>query len=190
MTDVTMALSWPRHLLTLEEWEALPEDNALRLELAEGVLMMSPQPFLWHLNAVTELTYRIKAQLPPELIAVAEPEVVLAEAPWTIRAPDVVVTRTAVYESNPPRLRAEDVYLAVEVLSDGTRRVDRVLKFSEYADAGIAQYWIVDLDEPTTLTAYVLVDGDYELVAECTGAVDLDVAGHPVHLDLAALTRR
>ena len=68
--------------------------------------------------------------------------------------------------------------------------VDRVLKFSEYADAGIPQYWIIDLGEPTSLTAYVLVDGDYELSGEHTGQVELSVAGHPVGVDLDALTRR
>lgn len=37
-----MTLSWPTHLLTLEDWEALPEDSALRLELVEGVLAIVP----------------------------------------------------------------------------------------------------------------------------------------------------
>ncbi|MBW0105001.1 Uma2 family endonuclease [Pseudonocardia sp. KRD291] len=187
---MTEALSWPRHLLTLEDWEALPEDNGLRLELAEGVLMMSPRPVPWHQNAVTELTYGLKAQLPASLIALAEVEVVLSDAPLTIRVPDVTVTSTAVFDGNPPRYRADDVSLVVEVLSEGTRRVDRVLKSSEYADAGIGQYWIVDLDAPTTLTAYVLVDGEYELAGEATGNLDLTVAGNPVRLDLESLTRR
>lgn len=187
MTD---ALSWPRHLLTLEDWEALPEDDGLRVELAEGVLMRSPRPISWHQNAVTKLTSGITAQLPGSLIALAEVEVVLAENPLTIRVPDVTATSTAVFDDNPPRYRAADVSLVVEVLSEGTRRVDRVLKASEYADAGIGQYWIVDLDRPTTLTAHVLVDGDYELAAEATGGVDLTVAGHPVRLDLESLTRR
>lgn len=188
MTD---ALSWPpRHFLTLDEWEALPEDNTLRLELAEGVLMISPRPISWHQNAVTELTFRTKDQLPVELTALAEVEVVLSDDPLTIRVPDVMVTSTAVYDGNPARYRAADVRLVIEVLSEGSRRIDRVLKASEYADAGIAQYWIVDLEQPTTLTAFVLVDGDYELAAEVSGAADLEVAGHPVHLDLAALTRR
>ena len=183
-------LSVPRHLLTLEDWEALPEDNGFRLELAEGVLMMSPRPVPWHQHAVTKLTSGITAQLPDNLIALAEVEVVLIDAPLTIRAPDVTITSTAVFEGNPPRYRATDVSLVVEVLSEGTRRVDRVLKSSEYADAGIGQYWIVDLDAPTTLTAYVLVDGEYELSAEATGSVDLTAAGHPVRLDLESLTRR
>lgn len=187
---MTEALSWPNHLLTLEDWEALPEDNGLRIELAEGVLMMSPRPISWHQNAVTELTYGLKSQLPTSLIALAEVEVVLAGSPLTIRVPDVTVTSTAVFDGNPPRYRADDVSLVVEVLSEGTRRIDRVLKSSEYADSGIGQYWIVDLDAPTTVTAHVLVDGDYELAAEATGRVDLTVAGHPVHLDLGSLTRR
>lgn len=187
MTD---ALSWPRYPLTLEEWDALPEDETLRLELVEGMLVMSPQPYSWHQRAVRQLAVAVEAGLPETLIALCEVEIVLAGAPPTVRVPDVVVTSTAVFDANPGRYAAADVNLAVEILSDGSRRVDRVMKFSEYADAGIPQYWIVDLDQPTTLTAYVLVDGDYELVAEATGGVDLDVAGHPVHLDLAGLTRR
>ncbi|MDQ4115963.1 MAG: Uma2 family endonuclease [Actinomycetota bacterium] len=187
---MTEALSWPRHPITLEEWDALPEDETLRLELVEGMLMMSPQPFSWHQHATTGLTSRLNDLLPADLIALREVEVVLAGTPPTVRVPDVAVTSTTVFEGNPARYTAADVQLAVEVLSDGTRRVDRVMKFSEYADAGIPRYGIVDLDEPTTLTAYVLVDGDYELAAEATGTVDLDVAGHPVALDLAALTRR
>ncbi len=183
-------LPWPSHLLTLEEWEALPEDEEFRFELAEGVLSVSPQPHSWHQHAGNRFTHRSNDQLPRELIALAEVEVVLADRPLTIRVPDVIVTRTALFDTNPARYVAPDVLLAVEVLSDGTRRVDRVLKFSEYADAGIPQYWIIDLGEPTSLTAYVLVDGDYELSGEHTGTADLDIAGHRVTVDLDALTRR
>lgn len=185
-----MTLSWPNHLLTLEEWEALPEDEAFRLELAEGVLVMSPQPFSWHQKVGMRLGYRLDEQLPSQLTALVDVEVVVGEPPLTIRVPDVIVTSTALYETNPARYAAADVVLAVEVLSDGTRRIDRVLKFSEYAEAGIPQYWIVDLDPPTKLTAYVLVDGEYELAAENTGTITCDVAGHAVALDLDTLTRR
>lgn len=38
-----MTLAWPNHLLTLDDWEALPEDELLRLELVEGVLAVVPQ---------------------------------------------------------------------------------------------------------------------------------------------------
>jgi hypothetical protein len=36
----------------------------------------------------------------------------------------------------------------------------------------------------------VLVDGNYELSGEHTGAATLDVAGHPVSIDIPALTHR
>lgn len=185
-----MTLSWPNHLLTLEEWDALPEGERLRLELVEGVLAVGPQPYSWHQHAGSRLTHRSNDQLPHTLVALAEVEVVLAGRPLTIRVPDMVVTRTQLFEGNPRRYAAADIVLAVEVLSDGTRRIDCVLKLSEYADAGIQQYWIIDLDRPSTLLAYVLVNGTYELSGEHAGAATLDVAGHPVTIDLDALTRR
>lgn len=184
-----MSLSWPNHVLTLEDWEALPE-NELRLELVEGVLAVVPQPYLWHQRAGNRLTHRLDDQLPPGLVALAEVDVVISNPPLTIRVPDMIVTNTELFETNPPRLAAAEVLLATEILSEGTRRVDRMVKFAEYAEAGIPQYWIVDLGAPTTLLAYMLVDGHYELCGEHTGTAALDVAGHPVTLDLDALVRR
>ncbi len=185
-----MTATWPDHQLTLEEWEALREDETYRLELAEGVLSIVPKPRSHHQNAANELTYSVKRQLPRHLTALADVEVVVFRHPLTLRVPDVTVTRTALYDSDPVRYDAADVLLAVEIHSDGTRNVDRILKFAEYAEAGIPQYWMVDIGEPITLAAYVLVDGHYELSGEYTGTVVLDVAGHPVSLDLDALTRR
>jgi Uma2 family endonuclease len=185
-----MTLSWPSHQLTLAEWEALPESDEFRLEVSEGMLVMAAKPLSRHQKATARLVNRLDDGLPVVLTALPDVEVLLEAAPLTIRAPDVIVTRTALYEQNPPRYAAPDVLLAVEILSDGTRRVDRVLKFSEYSEAGIPQYWIVDLADPTVLTAYVLVDGDYELAGEHRGQVTTEVAGLPVVLDLATLTAR
>lgn len=185
-----MTLPWPNRMLTLADWEALPEDEGYRLELVEGLLVMAPQPFSWHQKAGNRIGSLLDEQLPHELTALNEVEVVLTELPLTIRIPDVVVTRTAVYETNPARLAAADVLLAVEILSDGTRRVDRVLKFSEYAEAAIARYWIVDLEAGPALTAWVLVEGAYELAGRYTGRAELDVAGHRVVVELDRLVRR
>lgn len=185
-----MTVTWPHHLLTLDEWEALPEDEGFRLELVEGVLSIVPQPMSWHQKAGMRLGYRIDEQLPEELTSLTDTEIVVFDPPLTLRVPDVIVVRTELYATNPPRYSAADVLLAVEILSDGTRRVDRVLKFSEYAEARIPQYWIIDLARPPTLLAYVLVEGAYELSAEHTGTAVLDVAGHPVTIDLDALTPR
>jgi Uma2 family endonuclease len=185
-----VTLSWPNHLLTLEEWDALPEVEGVRLELAEGLVVMSPIPLSLHQRAAMRLGYRIDEQLPRDLTAVSGVEVIVCDPPPTVRVPDVSVSFSRTVERNPARLRASDVLLAVELLSDGTRKVDKILKFSEYAEAGIPQYWIIDLDGPTSMLAYILVNGNYELSGEHTGKAALDVAGHPVSIDLPALTRR
>jgi hypothetical protein len=40
----------------------------------------------------------------------------------------------------------------VEVVSPGSRRTDHVVKRAEYTDAGIPNYWIVDLEPSVSLT--------------------------------------
>jgi Uma2 family endonuclease len=181
-------LSWPDHLLSLPEWENLPEDSPHRLEVVEGILLVSPRPMPFHQRAVSRLDYLINEQLPPELCAFPGVEVILAEEPLTIRAPDVLVTSTAVAEANPARFRPQDVVLAVEVLSTGSVRTDRVTKFAEYAEAGIVHYWIVDLTPPANLLAYRVIDGVDELSGEYAATSELDLDGTAITLDLDALT--
>jgi Uma2 family endonuclease len=183
-------LAWAGRPLKLEDWEAMPEDEQVRLELVEGFLSIMPRPMSLHQRVAMRLGYRLDEQLPADLTAVIEVEIVVTEEPLTIQVPDVLVTRSPLIETNPARLTASDVLLVVEILSDGSRKVDRILKFAEYAEAQISQYWIIDLDEPPSLRAFTLVGEVYELSGESTGAVTLDVAGHAVTVDPAALTRR
>lgn len=183
-------LRWTGHQLTLADWAALPHDEQVRLELVEGVLSIMAQPHGLHQRAAMRLGYRLDEQLPRDLTALIEVEVVLTEVPPTIRIPDILATRSALIQANPARLGAKDVLLVVEILSDGTRKVDRILKFAEYAEAGIPQYWIVDLDEPASLRVFTLVGEAYEPSGEFTGVVGLSVGGHPVTVDPAALAQR
>jgi Uma2 family endonuclease len=158
------------------EWDALPEDNTRRYELAEGILQVSPRPVSNHQWAVGELVYQLRSQLPAELHPLPEIEVLLFDGfPSTVRVPDVVVVPTAVAKSNPARYPAGDVLLAVEVISPGSRTTDRVTKLNEYARAGIGHYWIVDLENPVTITAFQLADQEYERVAEATETLSVQV---------------
>lgn len=181
---------WPHGLLTLEDWDALPPYEGFRLELVEGVLTPMAAPRSWHQNTGTNLPYRTDEQLPHDLIALSGVAILLSDPPPTVRIPDMIVTLTAAHEANPSRFDAADVRLVVEILSDGTRKVDRILKSAEYAEAGVPRYWILDIDGAVTLVSYLLVDGAYELVGEFTGTAQLDLDGYPVTLDLEALVRR
>jgi Uma2 family endonuclease len=65
-----------------------------------------------------------------------------------------------------------------EVLSESTEQRDRGVKFDDYADHGVAEYWIIDCDE-TSVEQYCLRDGAYRLAQKLKqGEIDsLVVAG-------------
>lgn len=175
-------------LLSLEDWDALPEDNGAHAELQEGVLIVTPRPLRPHARAVFRLAKQLDDQLPDDLEALIDFEVCVDAAhPPTVRFPDVVITRKAGPER---RLNGSDVLVAIEVASPGSRRTDTVTKRSEYAGAAIEHYWIVALGPPVTLTALRRVgEFDYHESAAIAGTfttsvpvalrLDLDSLGAP-----------
>lgn len=181
----------PDHLLSLDEWDALPEDNSRRYELVEGVLVVSPKALPQH----QRICWRLAAQLEPQLseawTVVIDTELAVDSTdPPTVRAPDSMVVRTAVYNQNPPRFDPADVLLAVEVLSKGTRRTDQITKFAEYSEVGITHYWLIDPVDPLSLLAYRLIGGEYEQVGEGAGRMSRELDGASVVLNLAELKPR
>jgi Uma2 family endonuclease len=179
-------------VLTLAEWDALPVDELDRSELVRGVRVGVAHPGALHQRAMLRLTSTLDACLPDHLTALPSVEVLVeAGPPATVRAPDVVVVLTSAADANPPRIGRTDVFLAVEIVSPGTRRTDRVTKPAEYADAGIPHYWLLELDPVPVLTAYPLVDGEYEIVAQGSTELELSApAPAPVRLDVASLIAR
>jgi Uma2 family endonuclease len=163
---------WPDHVSgewTVESLETLP-DNGLRYEILDGTLLVTPSPTPRHQGAIVELAVLLRAACP------ADHRVFVAPLDWqpdgrTSLEPDLlVVRRDRIGEKNitqPPAL-------VVEVLSPGTARIDRMIKFSRYAEGGIGQCWIVDPRVPS-VQVYDLVDGAYTLIAEGTGDTPVSV---------------
>ncbi|RZT88670.1 Uma2 family endonuclease [Pseudonocardia sediminis] len=182
----------PSHLLTVSEYLEIGEIEPGYSELVEGRLLMSPGPAPDHNHAAMEMAFQLRGQLPAEFESLTDMDVDLQlsppGAPGTVRRPDLVV----VPRSARRRVRAEggvflasDIRVAVEVLSPGSRRIDHVHKRAEYADAGIAHYWIVDLTEPVSMLACHLagefgyadggaVTGTFSATAPFDVTLDLD----------------
>lgn len=57
--------------------------------------------------------------------------------------------------------------MVVEILSKSTLKNDRELKFEDYEQHGIAEYWIIDPDKET-IEQYILKDSRYELILKST----------------------
>jgi Uma2 family endonuclease len=172
-------------LLSIEEWEALPEDNGAHAELQEGVLIVTPRPLRAHARAVFRIAKQLDDQLPSDLEAIIDFEVCVdAGYPPTVRIPDVVITPK---EGPERRLYGSEVLVAIEVVSPGSRRTDTVTKRSEYAEAAIEHYWIVELGPPVRLTALRRVGKfDYQQSPAVAGTFTTS-APIPLFLDLDAL---
>jgi hypothetical protein len=59
-------------LLSIEDWDALPEDNGARIELQEGVLIVTPRPLRPNARATFRIAKQLDDQLPEDLEAIIE----------------------------------------------------------------------------------------------------------------------
>jgi Uma2 family endonuclease len=182
------------HLLTIAEYAELGETEHGYTELIEGRLLMSPSPVPDHNNAMFELGSQLKPQLPAHLEVQVELdidlELVPPGSPGFSRRPDLIVIDRAArprVREHGGLLRASDVMVVVEIVSPGSRRTDHVDKRRDYADAGIPNYWIVDIDDPIALTACHLTEEfGYQDHLVATGTFQAS-APFPVKVDLGQL---
>jgi Uma2 family endonuclease len=145
----------------LEDVLNLPDD-APRVELRDGVMIVVPSPTYDHQDIAGLLWVWLRQRAPEDLRASLATGVAVSLD--TTYEPDVLLVSSEVAGSGHYSL-ADKVELVVEVVSPGTKRRDRLEKPAEYAAAGIPHYWRIE-QGPLHIFAYDLVDGRYELVAD------------------------
>jgi len=125
--------------------------DELQYEVVDGQPVVSPAPGGAHQRCVRALLLALAASTPPgHEVMVAPWDWVLWELPHlTVRQPDLVVVRSELAARD--RL-TEPPLLAIEVISPGSFERDAVTKRSEYAQAGLDDYWIAD---PATSEVFV-----------------------------------
>lgn len=154
---------------TYSQYAALPDDGE-RYEIIDGVLyLMPPSPKEWHQQAVVLLTIYLGNHVQLAglgRVYVAPFDVELAFN--TVVQPDILV----ILQENMDRITPSRVVgapdLAVEVLSPGTARYDRLKKSWAYAQAGVREYWLVD-PLKKTIEVFALEGGEYSLVGVFSG---------------------
>jgi Uma2 family endonuclease len=180
--------------MTVAEYAALPEDEEIHYELQEGVLVPMASPTPEHQIAIHRLMRQIEDQMPDLLDVLSDVDIDLritpAHRPGFVRRPDVaVVTRAGIARRKAEGgiLRADEVVLAVEIVSIGSERTDGVIKHGEYADARIGHYWTIDLDGgPTLVARHLAGEFGYASAPAVHGTFTTD-APFPVRIDLDAL---
>jgi len=131
--------------MTYEEFMALPEEEGKHYELIEGELVLNPASNLRHQTIVGNLYLALRVYFDQHRngkVFVAPVDIVLSGE--NVLEPDII----AVLTDRAPRLQKKNVQgapnIAVEVLSEGSRRKDEVTKRRLYERFGVDEYWIVD----------------------------------------------
>ena len=138
----------PRKRWTRAECEKLEMYGLLELEryeLIEGELidtMGKNQPHIIWLTLIQTWFNRL---FPECVLAEATLDVSPADEPTNEPQPDLMVLRRPIISFLTIRPRAADVALLIEV-ADSSLAFDAIVKAGLYARAGIADYWVVDIN--------------------------------------------
>ncbi|HEX6048559.1 MAG TPA: Uma2 family endonuclease [Gemmatimonadaceae bacterium] len=128
---------------TLEELHSLPDDGN-KYELVHGELFVTPAPTPYHETILARLSRILEAYVAANGLGyVFHPRAVIRLGDDTEVEPDLMV-RHAPAEVGATWVDVPLPILVVEVASASTRHRDRVDKRNAYAEAGIAEYWLVD----------------------------------------------
>ncbi len=167
---------------TFDEFvEFLPENSGVRYELHNGNIIEMAQPVGDHEESKGFLTVEICVEIKRLQLPYATPNQVIVrpEGKDSGYFPDILVINRANLP-NEPRWKKESVLsqgasipLAIEIVSTNWRD-DYYLKFADYEEMGISEYWIIDYaalggrnfignPKQPTISVCNLVDGEYQI---------------------------
>jgi Uma2 family endonuclease len=141
--------------MTLELYEALPEDLASQIEVSDGTIVVCHSPGDKHLavqhallDALAEAARKHDQRTGACHRVRAEIDVLLSEVPFHFRRPDLTLFR-CLDDAHRGRWKgkptAADTLIVVEIVSPGSVSDDLLVKRVRYARAGIDFYWIIRL---------------------------------------------
>ena len=176
-----MAMPAPQPITTIEELLALPDDG-LRHELLDGEHVVTPAPRPRHERAVLELFSQLRSAVSGRVdLEVFGSRADIRLSPGTLVQPDLFIVLSNPKHRFQDWADAPTPLLAIEVLSPGTAAHDRGKKRRLYLEAGVEEYWIVDLDARVVERWRTgderpdIIDGELEwsLSVGVSGSIDL-----------------
>jgi Uma2 family endonuclease len=148
------ALQPQQEIITLEQYEALPEDT--RVEVFEGVAYDMAGPSEIHQTILVELltilNNYIKSKKGSCRVFPAPFDVKLTDNPLTIVQPDLMIVCDRSKLDGKRCNGAPD--FIIEIVSPGNPADDYIRKLYYYKNAGVREYWIVDPRRKTVTVNY------------------------------------
>jgi Uma2 family endonuclease len=168
--------------MTADQYMKLGDDPpGVRLELVEGEIAVSPSATPKHSHAVVQLILILGQYIRAHKMGELFQDVDTVLDRFNVRRPDILYFSAARAHLIGEKSMQGPPDLAIEVISPSSVQVDRTDKFAQYAEAGIAHYWLVDPDA-RTIEACQLQQGVY---ASSGRGHDEDVMNLPPFVDLA-----
>jgi len=143
-----MAVQIPRRLISIDEYERMiaagvfPEDD--RSELIRGEITEMAPIGLRHASCVSRLTKLLERRVGDDAIIWAQNPIRLVGN--SLPQPDVAILKLSSDFYGRTRPTPKDVILLIEV-SDTTLNYDTQVKVPLYAEAGIPEVWIANLQD-------------------------------------------
>ena len=139
---------------TLDDYYALPHEQ--RVELIDGVFYDMAAPSLPHQAACMRISYLIQDYIEQKKgtckVFVSPIDVQLDCDNKTMVQPDILII------CDKDKMRTECVFGApdfvLEVLSPSTGKKDAFLKLTKYHNAGVREYWMVDIQKGRVVTYF------------------------------------
>ncbi len=157
--------------------QAADEYPLLRVELIEEKIHMSPAPRPKHQRIAMSLSFLFRAFLKDHDLGLilASPIDVILSPRRTVVQPDLVFVakdRIEALLTDTAIVGAPD--MVVEILSPSTAQIDRTSKRQTYAENGVSEYWLVDVDAQI-LELHILSEGRYTVAGAYTPFDTIDV---------------
>lgn len=152
------ALQTQSSIITLKEYEALPEEN--RAEVFDGRIYYMASPSQTHQMILTELLVLLRNYIKKNrgdcFVFPAPFDVILSDTPLTVVQPDIMIV------CNKDKLDGKRCNGApdfiIEIVSPGNPADDYIRKLYYYKNAGVHEYWIVDYRRKTVTVNYFKKD--------------------------------
>lgn len=174
---------------TLTDYYALPED--IRAELIDGELFIMEASGLEHQLLISELSCLFSSFIRRTkrkcLVLCAPLDVQLDCDDRTMVQPDILISCKKERRNKRGIYGAPD--MVIEVTSPFTRKRDFAKKMQKYMDAGVREYWIVDLQKHLVIT-YFFEDDVIPHVHTFQECVPVSICGGELVADFSELEKR
>ena len=182
---------WPKQgEYTIDDYYAAPDD--MRIELIDGVIYDMGSPGKPHQRMLgylfTEFNICIEEHGGPCEVIMAPLDVKLDRDDRTVVQPDIQIMCHRGKDEN--RFNGENIEgppdLVTEILSPSTRNKDCTIKLRKYMNAGVREYWIVDLKNEKVMV-YLFEEDVLPTQYSFDDVIPVGISGGACSIDMSKL---